>query len=191
MHLNIVHPPTSLSSQWSLSFWLSRQYPISIPVTPLACYILCPPRPPWLAHSRYTWRRVQVMQLSTTSCHSITFWPKYSPQYPVLKHSLSTFLPKYQRPSLTAIQNHRQSYSLVQSNFDVFYTKLSCKNECEWIMQIVKLRDKPITCVCWYSENRRVQRLTCISPTQVVTWASNALSKCYKPLRTAYTKYQN
>jgi hypothetical protein len=26
IHFNIVHPPTSLSSQWTLSFWLSHQY---------------------------------------------------------------------------------------------------------------------------------------------------------------------
>jgi hypothetical protein len=31
IHYNIVHPPTSWSSQWSLSFWLSHQYPICIP----------------------------------------------------------------------------------------------------------------------------------------------------------------
>jgi hypothetical protein len=27
IHFNIVHPPTSWSSQWSLTFWLSHQYP--------------------------------------------------------------------------------------------------------------------------------------------------------------------
>jgi hypothetical protein len=26
IHINIVHPPTSWSSQWSLSFWISHQY---------------------------------------------------------------------------------------------------------------------------------------------------------------------
>jgi hypothetical protein len=31
IHINIVHPHTSWSSQWSLSFWLSHQYPICIP----------------------------------------------------------------------------------------------------------------------------------------------------------------
>jgi hypothetical protein len=34
IHFNIVHQPTSWSSQWSLSFWLSHQYPISIPISP-------------------------------------------------------------------------------------------------------------------------------------------------------------
>jgi hypothetical protein len=31
----IVHPPTSWSSQWSLSFWISHQYPICIPLLPI------------------------------------------------------------------------------------------------------------------------------------------------------------
>jgi hypothetical protein len=30
IHFNIVHPPTSWSSQWFISFWLSHQYPIRI-----------------------------------------------------------------------------------------------------------------------------------------------------------------
>jgi hypothetical protein len=34
IHSNIVHPPTSWSSQWSLSFWLSHQCPIHIPLLP-------------------------------------------------------------------------------------------------------------------------------------------------------------
>jgi hypothetical protein len=32
IHFNTVHPPTSWSSQWSLSFWISHQYPICIPL---------------------------------------------------------------------------------------------------------------------------------------------------------------
>jgi hypothetical protein len=31
IHFKIVHQPTPWSSQWSLSFWLSHQYPICIP----------------------------------------------------------------------------------------------------------------------------------------------------------------
>jgi hypothetical protein len=34
IHFNIVQPPTPWSSQWSLSFWLSHQYPICIPLLP-------------------------------------------------------------------------------------------------------------------------------------------------------------
>jgi hypothetical protein len=35
IHFNIVHLPTSWSSYWSLSFWLSHQYPICIPLLPI------------------------------------------------------------------------------------------------------------------------------------------------------------
>jgi hypothetical protein len=63
INFNIVHPLTSWSSQWSLSFWLSHQYPICIPLLPHSCYMPYSSYPPWLDHSNYTWRRVQVMKL--------------------------------------------------------------------------------------------------------------------------------
>jgi hypothetical protein len=54
-------------------FLLFHQYPICIPLLPNSCCMLCQPHPPWLGHSNYTWRRVQVMkplitQFSLTSC---------------------------------------------------------------------------------------------------------------------------
>jgi hypothetical protein len=43
IHFNIVHPPTSWSSQWSLSFWHSHQYSCSPPFTlhalPISSYL--------------------------------------------------------------------------------------------------------------------------------------------------------
>jgi hypothetical protein len=35
IYLNIVHPPTSWSSQWSISFWFSHQYPTCIHLRPI------------------------------------------------------------------------------------------------------------------------------------------------------------
>jgi hypothetical protein len=66
----------SWSSQWSLSFWFSHQYPICIPPHPNLCYMPCPSHPPRLDHSNYICRRVQVtklliMHLSPTFCHFI------------------------------------------------------------------------------------------------------------------------
>jgi hypothetical protein len=40
IHVNIVHPPMSWSSQWSPSFWLSHQYPIGIRLLPI--HATCP-----------------------------------------------------------------------------------------------------------------------------------------------------
>jgi hypothetical protein len=98
IHFNIIHPPTSWSSWWSLSFWLSHQYSICIPLLPHSCYLHCPPYPCWLHHFNYTWQRVQVMKLlimqfCPTSYHFIRLWSKYSPQHPVLRHPQSMFLP--------------------------------------------------------------------------------------------------
>jgi hypothetical protein len=78
-----------------------------------------PPRPRRLDNSNYTWRRVQitkllVMQFSPSSHHLILPRSKYPPQHPVLKH------PQCQGPCFTPIQNHRQNYSFVFSNFYVF-----------------------------------------------------------------------
>jgi hypothetical protein len=88
---NVVHLPTSWSSQWSLSFWLSHQYRMYIHLLAHSCYMSCPFHPPWLQHFNYTWGKVQVMKLlimqfSSTSCHFISLRSKYSPQQPVLKH---------------------------------------------------------------------------------------------------------
>jgi hypothetical protein len=66
IHVSIVHPPTSWSSQWSLYFWLSHQYPICIHREPHSCYMPRQSHPPWLDHSNYTWRRVQVMKITAT-----------------------------------------------------------------------------------------------------------------------------
>jgi hypothetical protein len=41
------------SSQWSLSFWLSHQYPICIPLLPHSCYLPRPSHSSWLDHSNY------------------------------------------------------------------------------------------------------------------------------------------
>jgi hypothetical protein len=68
-YFNTVHPPTSWTSLWSLSFKLSHQYPICIPLRPLSCYMLCSSHHPWLDHSNYyTWRRVQVTKFISPQC---------------------------------------------------------------------------------------------------------------------------
>jgi hypothetical protein len=60
----------SVSSWWSLYFWLSHQYPICILLLPHSCYMSYACHLPLLDHSNYTWRRVQVMKL----CHNINIF---------------------------------------------------------------------------------------------------------------------
>jgi hypothetical protein len=78
-----------------------------------------------LDYFNYTWRRVLIlelfiMQFSPFSCHLISLRSKYPPKYPVFRQSQSMFLPQCQRPSFTPIQNQKQNYSLVYSDFYVF-----------------------------------------------------------------------
>jgi hypothetical protein len=86
----------SWSSKWSLSLWLSHQYPICISLLPHSCYRPHLSHPSWLDHSNYTWRRVQVkklliIQFSPTSCqdsnwsHALSFPTKMFPILPFWK----------------------------------------------------------------------------------------------------------
>jgi hypothetical protein len=63
-----------------------------------SCYMPCPSHPPWLDHSNYTWRKIQVMkflimQFSLNPFYSISLRSKYSPQHSILEHLQSIFLP--------------------------------------------------------------------------------------------------
>ena len=58
---------------------------------------------------------IQIIQLlivyfSSRPCYLVPPGPKYSPQHPILKHPQPTFLPQYERPSFTPIQNNWQNY---------------------------------------------------------------------------------
>jgi hypothetical protein len=57
----------------SLSFWLSHQYPLYIPILSHLCYMPCPPHPPWLDHSifgeEYNLLKLLIMQFSPISQH--------------------------------------------------------------------------------------------------------------------------
>jgi hypothetical protein len=65
---NCTHPEPDQSSPYhtilsilALSHHLHLGSPICIHLLPHSCYMPCPSHPPWLDHSNYTWRRVQVM----------------------------------------------------------------------------------------------------------------------------------
>jgi hypothetical protein len=69
IHFNIVPLPTSWSSQWSLSFWLSHQYPIRIPLQNNYRFLqLCSDLP------RFIWNETFLSQLRNS---------KNSPMYKI------------------------------------------------------------------------------------------------------------
>jgi hypothetical protein len=59
VHFNIILPSTS-SGLFLSGFPTKILHEVP---TPHACYMPCPSHPPWLDHSNYIWRRVQVTEL--------------------------------------------------------------------------------------------------------------------------------
>jgi hypothetical protein len=48
-------------------------FTVCIPRLPHSCYVPCPSHPPWLHHSNYVWRGVQVMKLLIMQFPLISF----------------------------------------------------------------------------------------------------------------------
>jgi hypothetical protein len=73
---------------------------------------------------------VQYRSLSSSICNFLhspvtsSLNHTYFPQYPILKHPQPTFLPQYERPSFTPIQNNRQIYSSLYLFLYIFGYKL-------------------------------------------------------------------
>jgi hypothetical protein len=92
IHYNIIHPPTSWASQWSLSFSLSHQYPICIPLllirtTCQAHLILLDLIILVIFGEEVQAMKLLIMHISPTSCHLIPLRSIYSLEHPVLGHS--------------------------------------------------------------------------------------------------------
>jgi hypothetical protein len=104
-HLSLTIHPSTLRSTLILPFHLrlglssglillSHQKPCIHYSSPHACYMSYTSHPPWLEHSNYVRRRVQVVKLLIMQFSPTSLRSKYSPQHPVLKHPQSMFFPQ-------------------------------------------------------------------------------------------------
>ena len=66
-------------------------------------------------------------------CYLVLLRPQNLPQHPILEPPQLMFLPQYERPSFTPIQNYRQNYSSVFLDLYIFgYQTGRQKNCTEW-----------------------------------------------------------
>jgi len=121
IHLNIILPSMPGSPKWSLTFRFPHQNPVY--ATPLlnVCYMPRSFHSSGFFHSNnFGWGvqfiKLHIMYFSLLPCYLFPLSSKYSPQQPILKHPQPTFLPQYERPSFTPLQNNRQNYSSVYLN---------------------------------------------------------------------------
>jgi hypothetical protein len=85
---------------------------LTLSSSPYSCYMPYRSHPPWLDHSNYTWRRVQItklliMQFSPPFRQLIPSRCKYPAQRTVLKDPPFMSFPWCQRTIFTSIRNHR------------------------------------------------------------------------------------
>jgi hypothetical protein len=93
IHFNIILPPKSRSSQWSVPFTVPNKNYVCISLLPYACYMPCPSHYPCFDQPNTIWLRVQMILIahcSTSSCHLIPLQYKYTLQHTVLSYYTST-----------------------------------------------------------------------------------------------------
>ena len=125
IHPNIIHTSTPRSPQWSPSLRFLHQERTHHPLLTHTRYMPSPSYSSRFSYPHNIGRGAQiiwllVMQSPPFPRYLVLPRSKYSPQHHVLKHPRLPFLPQYQRPSFTPIQNNRQNYSSIYLDLQIF-----------------------------------------------------------------------
>jgi hypothetical protein len=113
IELNIFLPYMPVSSKWSLSLRFPHHNPGIPLLSPHTCYMPCPYHSSGFDHPNNIWWGVQIIKLLILwffplPFYLIPFRLNYAPSASILKHPQRTFLPQFEWPSLTPIQNNRK-----------------------------------------------------------------------------------
>jgi hypothetical protein len=103
-------------------------HPSYIP-RPSHSYRFLSPTPEWVSSTDH---ELHVMKFYPLPSYPLPIRPKYS-QHPILKHPEATFLPQFQGPSFTPIQNNRPRYLPHRIWYDmIWYDKIYIFNR-SWV----------------------------------------------------------
>ena len=104
---DIIAPPTSIFSKWSLSFRLSHQNSVWICPFPYTSRLFRPYHSCGFGHSDNTSRAAAIMKVflliaPQICCYLLLLSPQYFPQYPIFKRPQPTFFLKCDRTVFTS-----------------------------------------------------------------------------------------
>ena len=114
------------------------------------------------------------MQVSPFPCHLVPLRSKYSSQHPILKHPQPAFLPQFQRPGFTPIQNYRQNLILYILIFKFLDSNLEDKitfhlHLLNYMWETKQIRNSHVYCVV----NRKSFKLRNFANTDFCCGAAN------------------
>jgi len=114
---NIIFPSTHGLPSGSFPSGYSHQEPVCISLPPYLPYA-CSSHPAWFDYPNNMCWQVRIMKLlmhsSLATCYFFRLKSEYLPQHPVLGHSQPVFLPEFEIPRFTRLQNKGQNYSFLR-----------------------------------------------------------------------------
>jgi len=162
-HLPLSLPSGLLPSGFpTKTLYTPSTHPYAPHVQPISFFSILSPAQYWVSNTNHLAPRYAVSSIPPLPLPPSS---KYSPQHHVLKHPQLPFLPQYQRPSFTPIQNNRKNYS------SIYVGILISKNRCATSWCSVLFRVYSVTSFIHSTEQSPSSEANQFSASQEITGA--------------------